>query len=107
MTLLNGKQSDGSLSQDSLEIMNKGFSLEIDYPSYPVMKSLLFHANKDVIYRVLLAHHLKLFKKCDALTLICRCHMERGGNYILWQIEFRGCLNFRGIFCLHFCLFFR
>ena len=106
MTLLNGKQSDGSLSQDSLEIMNKGFSLEIDYPSYPVMKSLLFHANKDVIYRVILAHHLKLFKKCDALTLICRCHMERGGNYILWQIEFSRLFEFSRHFLFTFLFIF-
>ena len=101
MTLLNGKQSDGTLSQDSLDIMNTGFSLEIDYPSYSVKKSLLYHDNKDVIYRVLLAHHLKLFKKCDALTLICRCHMERGGN-----LNFRGNSNFRGKLFVYIFVFF-
>ena len=94
MTLLNGAKPDGSLSQESVEVMNKNFSLEISYPSYGIKKSLLFHPNYDVVYRVILCLFLKIKKKDDALKFICKSYQERGGN-----------LNFRALISLFTNLF--
>ena len=95
MTLLNGKKSDGTLSQESIDEMNSRFTLEISYPSYPIKKSLLYSSNDDIKYRVIICRHFNIVKKCDLLTLICKCHKDRRGN-----------LNFRAFFFVYIFVFF-
>lgn len=77
MTLLNGKQPNGTLSQESIDYMNQKFTLALSYPSPEIIKSLLYSSNHDIIYRVLICKHFKITGKCDLLSQICKCYSDR------------------------------
>ena len=79
--LLNGVQDDGTLTQASIDIMNQRFSLELSYPCLKISRSLLYHPNLCVRFRVLVCNALKISRKCKALTEICNAHRDRTGNF--------------------------